>query len=323
VGLTAPAHALGVARPVAADDASELLPVDRAEVVVTAVGVPAQVIVGQVQPEHLGLGDGHVDKSLPQLIVAEPLDAPGDRLGRVRGRVVRGAEHHQRRPPVPVHRVLGHLLLRRRPVREGVEDLESLALMERFLLADAHHGPGVGTVGAAAQRHLVHDGRTVHEPADRAHVGPVEGRVVEDARVLLPAGQQQVDEFVAVDAERLGRRVEVQAVTRLVLDLGDQDGLAAEAGRPGDPVALGLHADDLGVGVLGDLPDERLAVRLRHPVARLDTLVGGDELIEVLLGLLGRGLFLGAARGAGVVVAVHGASRLSWWQATLYRTFGQ
>src|SRR6516164_6550259 len=121
---------------------------------------------------------------------------------------------------------------------------------------------------------------------------------------------QQVEEFGAVDAERLGGRVQVQAMARLVLDLGDQDGLAAQAGRPTDPVALGLHADDLGVGVLGDLPDERLAVRVRHPVPGLDALVGRDELVETLLGVLVCSAAR-AAHGAGVVVAVHDASRLS------------
>ena len=54
-------------------------------------------------------------------------------------------------------------------------------------------------------------------------------------------------------------------------------------GRTGDPVALRLHADDLGVRVLGDLPDQRLAVRLGHPVARLDLLVGRDDRVEVVL----------------------------------------
>ena len=322
VGLAAAPQALDVARTIAADDAGELVPVDGAEVVVTAFGVPAQFLVGQAQAEHLGLRDGHVDKTLAQLIVAEPLDAPGGRLGRVGRRLVGRAEHHQRRPPVPVHRVLRHGLLAGRSVREGVKDLEPLTLVERLLLADADHGPGVRAVGAAAQRDLVHDGRTVHEPADRPDVGPVKGRVVEDAGVLLLPGVEQVEEFLAIDAERLGGGVEVQSMARLVLDLGDQDRFAAQAGRPGDPVALGLHADDLGVGVLGDLPDERLAVRVRHPVAGLDALVGGDELVEALLGVL-ICCVARAARGAGVVVAVHGASRLSSRQATLYRTFGQ
>jgi hypothetical protein len=37
------------------------------------------------------------------------------------------------------------------------------------------------------------------------------------------------------------------------------------------------------VRVLGDLPDQRLAVRLRHPVARLDALICGDERVELFL----------------------------------------
>jgi hypothetical protein len=66
--------------------------------------------------------------------------------------------------------------------------------------------------------------------------------------------------LVAVDPESLGRRVEIEPVSGLVLDLGHEDGLAMQGRRPGDPVALRLHPDDLGVGVLGDLADQRLAV---------------------------------------------------------------
>src|SRR6516165_5944439 len=121
---------------------------------------------------------------------------------------------------------------------------------------------------------------------------------------------QQVEEFGAVDAKRLGGRVQVQAMARLVLDLGDEDGLAAQAGCPGDPVALGLHADDLGVSVLGDLPDEGLAVGVRHPVPGLDALVGRDELVEALLGVLRVGPARGGAARAGVEITVHDASLL-------------
>jgi hypothetical protein len=69
-------------------------------------------------------------------------------------------------------------------------------------------------------------------------------------------------------------------VAGLVLHLREQDRLAPQAGRAADPVALGLHADDLAVGVLGDLAHEGLAVALRHPVARLDPLVARDRRVE-------------------------------------------
>jgi hypothetical protein len=163
-----------------------------------------------------------------------------------------------------------------------VQDLEALPLVEGLLLADARHRPGIGTVRAAADRHLVDDRRAVDEPADRAHVGPGQRRVVEDRGVLLLAGVQQVEQRVARDAEGLRGRVQVQAVAGLVLHLRDQDRLPAEARRPGDPVAFGLHADDLGVGVLGDLADQGLAVGLGHPVAGLDPSVGLDQRLEGL-----------------------------------------
>ena len=166
------------------------------------------------------------------------------------------------------------------PAHEGPEDLEALPLVEGLLLADPDHRARVRAVGAPAQRHLVHDRGAVDQPADRAAVGPGQRRVVEDRGVLLLAGVQQVEQLRAVDAEGLGGRVEVEPVAGLVLHLGHEDGLAPQRRGPGDPVALGLHADDLGVRVLGDLADQRLAVGLGHLVAGLDPLVGGDERVE-------------------------------------------
>jgi hypothetical protein len=94
---------------------------------------------------------------------------------------------------------------------------------------------------------------------------------------------QHLQQVGSVDPQGLGRTVEVEPVAGLVLHLGDQDGLAPQAGGPGDPVALRLHPDDLRVGVLRDLADQRPAVALRHPIARFDALVGRDQPIELLL----------------------------------------
>ncbi len=69
----------------------------------------------------------------------------------------------------------------------------------------------------------------------------------------------------------------------LVLDLGDQDRLAQERGRARDPVAFRQHADDLGMGVLRDLADQRPAVGLGHPVLGLDLLFGIDPRLEARL----------------------------------------
>jgi hypothetical protein len=69
-------------------------------------------------------------------------------------------------------------------------------------------------------------------------------------------------------------------VAGLVLHLGHEDGFTPERRRTRDPVALGLHADDLRMGVLGDLAYERLPVRVGHPVARLDPLIRVDQRLE-------------------------------------------
>src|SRR5215471_11244536 len=66
VGLHAGAQALPVAGAVALQDLMELGPVDRAEVVVAALLVPAQVRVGNGEAQVLGLGDRLVHHALTQ-----------------------------------------------------------------------------------------------------------------------------------------------------------------------------------------------------------------------------------------------------------------
>src|SRR5579862_3561468 len=122
--------------------------------------------------------------------------------------------------------------------------------MEALLLADAHHGAGVWTVRATAQRYLIHDRRAVDEPTDGSHVRPARGRIVEYARVAGSAGEELRDHLIPRDAERLGGAVQIHAMTALILHLGDQHGLALEARSAGNPIALGKHPDDLRVGVL-------------------------------------------------------------------------
>ena len=193
---------------------------------------------------------------------------------------VRRAEHHQARPPPAVERILGERLLLGRPGRERQHDLVALALVEALLLADADHRPRIGSIGAAAERDLVHDRRAVDEPADGADVGPGQRRIVEDRGILGLAGQELVDHLLARHAERLGGGVEVEPVAALVLHLGEQRGLPLQRRRAGDPVALRQHADDLGMGVLGDLTDEGAPVGLGHPVVRLDALFIVDPRLE-------------------------------------------
>ena len=72
-------------------------------------------------------------------------------------------------------------------------------------------------------------------------------------------------------------------MTGLILHLGHEDGLALERRSAANPVGLRLHADDLGVRVLGNLARQGLAIGSGHPVGGFDAGVFGDELVEVLL----------------------------------------
>ncbi len=79
----------------------------------------------------------------------------------------------------------------------------------------------------------------------------------------------------------------------LVLDLGKQDRFALQCRRARQPVALGLHTDNFGMGMLRYLPDQRLAVGRWHPVLGFDLFLGVDAPLKgrkLLGGLLpGRG----------------------------------
>ena len=290
-GLDPCAQAFAVAWAVATDHAPELGPVDRAEVVFAARLVPFQIGVRQGDAEDLGLRHRRVDELLAQLVIGDALDAPAHRLLGVRRILVGRAEHHQRRPPPAVHGVLHHgLLLGRALAHHHQQGLIALALMKTFLAADTDHGPRIGRIGAAAQRHLVHDGRPIDQPADHADIGPAQGRVVEDRAVLGAPAVQRVQHLVSGRAQGLGGGVEVQAMAGLVLHLGQQNRLTFQGRRAADPVALGQHADDLGMGMLADLAHQSLAVMLGHPVLGFDEVAGINAGFKrrLGLGLLGR-----------------------------------
>src|ERR1700680_1099683 len=77
-------HALPVARTVTAHHPAQLFEVRLAEIVVSAVLVPAQLRIGWCEIEHDCLRRDHVDEALTQLVVRKTLDPPRHRLRAVR-----------------------------------------------------------------------------------------------------------------------------------------------------------------------------------------------------------------------------------------------
>ena len=104
--------------------------------------------------------------------------------------------------------------------------------------------------------------------------------IIEDAAVFRLAGQQLIHQRLSRDAQRFSGGIEIQAMPALILHLGQQRRLAPQRGRAGDPVALWQHADDFGMGVLADLPDQGAAIGGRHPVVRLDAVFRVDTGLE-------------------------------------------
>src|SRR5215469_17260824 len=121
---------LAVAGTVAPEHGLKLRPVDRPDAVALRRLVPAQLLVGNAEAEVVRLRHGDVDEFLAELVVAEALDLPAHRLGGVlRVRIAR-TEHHERRPPPAIERILRHGALLAAALREGHHDLEPRALME-------------------------------------------------------------------------------------------------------------------------------------------------------------------------------------------------
>jgi len=115
------------------------------------------------------------------------------------------------------------------------------------------------------------------------------------SHAMTAVSAQVVDHRLARLAESLRGAVQKLAVADLVLHLGHERHLAAEAGSARDPRAFGERADDLGVRVLLDHADELAAVLGRHPIVRLDLLAAVDTRLEhrELLRVVGDGVGLG------------------------------
>lgn len=186
--------------PLPFDYVPEFFPVDGAEIVVAARFVPLQVGVRNAETEHFHLFGDHIHEAPAQFVVAEAFDLPLHALRAVDGVGIRRTEHHHGRPVPAVDGVLRHGALFGRAFGEREQNLEALTLVKTFFLADAHHGAGIRTVGAAANGYLVEDGGAVDEPADGADVGPGNGGIVENGGIFGLPAVQFADHLVAADA---------------------------------------------------------------------------------------------------------------------------
>ena len=239
-----------------------------------------QIGIGHGDANGNGLRHREIHEALTQFVVGLALHAPLEQLGAVRRIGIARPEHHERRPPEAIERLLDHRLLFGRTVGEHRADLVALTLVEVFFLANADHGAGIRAIRGLGEHRLVHDRGAVDQPADHTHVRPRQRGIVEDAGVLRPTVEQGFDQVVAIDAERFRAAVDVQPMPGLVLHLGDERHLPTQRRCAGDPVAFRQHADDFGMRVLRHHPGQLLAVALRHPVLRLDAFASGDTRFE-------------------------------------------
>ena len=79
--------------------------------------------------------------------------------------------------------------------------------MKTFFLADTNHRTGIRSIGRIDERHLIHDGRAVYQPANGANVGPGKGWIVEDAGVFGFAGMQLFKKLFPGNAQCFGGAV--------------------------------------------------------------------------------------------------------------------
>src|SRR3546814_18212504 len=76
MSLDARAKPFPVARPMSLDNVMELVPVDLAKIVMTALFIPCQAGIGYGQAKIFRLGNGLITHFLAQLVVGKQLDAP-------------------------------------------------------------------------------------------------------------------------------------------------------------------------------------------------------------------------------------------------------
>ena len=158
MGADTRAQSLLVTGTVAGNDLVEFVPVYFTEIILSARFIPLQVRVRKRQAQIFGLGNRLIHKFLAQFIITVALDLPLHGLGGMGGIRVTGTEHHQRRPPPPVYRILRHRFLLHGSLTEHHQQFKALAHVKTLFLANPHHGPGIRAVRATAQGDLVDDG---------------------------------------------------------------------------------------------------------------------------------------------------------------------
>ena len=280
MGLAPGTETLKITWAVALDDIIEFCPIDLSEVVMAGVLVPLQIAIRYRETEKICLGHGLVDEPLPELVVGQQFDFPPDRLRSMRRLRIGWAKHHERRPPPTVQGILGHTSLGRRSLRHHGHDLKALPLVKTLFFTDTDHRPGVRAVRTPAERYLIHDGRAVHQPADRADIRPREGRIIKDTGILRFPGKQISYQLIAADAQGFGGAIKIKTMAGFILDLGQQDRFPAQGRGPGDPVSLRQLTHDFRMRVLGNLADQGPALSFRHPIPRLDGVAGIDSGLE-------------------------------------------
>ena len=76
-------HTVAVARAVAGQNLTKLVPVDRADFILPGVFVERQIVVGDFQVQVIGLAYRGIDEALTQIVIGKPLDLPGGGLVRM------------------------------------------------------------------------------------------------------------------------------------------------------------------------------------------------------------------------------------------------
>src|SRR5205807_10223430 len=90
--LHACTHAIAVARPISFEDAVELVPIDRTDVVVPSRLVPFELRIWHRDAEVIGLRHRLIDEPLTELVVRQQLDLPPRRLGAMHALSIRRTE---------------------------------------------------------------------------------------------------------------------------------------------------------------------------------------------------------------------------------------
>src|SRR5690606_10975179 len=112
-------------------------------------------------------------------------------------------------PPPTVEGILGHCLVLFGTTAEREDYFISLTLMKAFFFTNPNHRSGIRAKRSIAQRNLIDNCGSIHQPTDSANVGPRNSRIVEDRGIFGSSTMKLVVHFLSGNSQGFTSGIEI------------------------------------------------------------------------------------------------------------------